>query len=103
MRHNEELNKLHSFPLPLTKRKRRKTYIHTFSHFLMLLYFLLFYVYVFSPACTCVCQVHAWCSQRSKEGISSPETEVLDACEPTMWILRTKPRSSTRVTKALKC
>lgn len=34
------------------------------------------------PACISVYHMHAWCPQRSEEGIRSPGTEVMDGCGP---------------------
>lgn len=68
------------FSYPFTNRKRRKKVHPYILQFLNVSCFLL-YVSVCSPAYMYVHNVHVWCPQRSKEEISSPETEVLDAYE----------------------
>lgn len=37
--------------------------------------------------------VHAWCPQRSKEGMKSPAIGVINGCEP-LWVLGTESRFS---------
>lgn len=41
-----------------------------------------------------VYHLHAWCPQRTEEGIASPETGVTDSCEPprVYWELNLGPR-----------
>jgi len=48
--------------------------------------------------CMHVHHVHAWSTQRSEEGIRSPESGVIDACEPcARWDLNPGSEQEQRV------
>ena len=53
------------------------------------------------PTCLFVYHMYAWCPQRSDEGARFPGAGEGNGCEPTMWVLGTKPWSSARATSAI--
>jgi hypothetical protein len=56
-----------------------------------------------SILCACEFYSHAWCPQRSEEGIRAPGARELWMLKATIRMLGTEPESSARATSCLSC